>query len=328
MPTKLPTQSVNPPTVSMLSNPLDAKRRHARRQCVFPASLRACLGGTLFTLVLSVSGAALAHSDTELTNSSHKMIRGPQLLAQQVIDGLPPPPPIPNLQVPDETDLPQGSGPQEEAGNIYMVYINGDSPLLLEQVQQVEPTARIQSLEGQQVILAGLFDRSSSANEQIERLEQRGIDANVVSVSSVVLSPSAPPTRSTSGTSTQPPRASLDDLPPADPVSTVTRSTSRPRPSVSVAPPSVSSPGPSTTVTNAPRRDNAYYVVIPGDEDELGAMWEQVVLLGAAPNAVEQRDRPLGPHLLVGPFMDQDAATRWNRFFQDFGMDARVYYKR
>ena len=81
-------------------------------------------------------------------------------------------------------------------------------------------------------------------------------------------------------------------------------------------------------MTNAPRRDNAYYVVIPGDEDELGSVREQVVLLGAAPGAVEQRDRPLGPHLLIGPFVDQSAATRWNRFFQDFGMDARVYYKR
>ena len=218
--------------------------------------------------MLPLSGTALTQSNTALETNSHSAIHGPQLIAQQVIDGLPPPPPIPDLQVPDGATLPQGSGPQsasqEDTGEIYMVYVNGDSPLLLEQVQQVEPTARIQSLEGQQVILAGLFDRSSTANEQIEKLDQRGIDANVVSVSSVVLSPNTPSTtaaapsstvRGTSGVRAQAPRASLDELPPADPV--ITQVNSRPRPSVSVAPPSIPSSSSSATVTNGPRRENA-----------------------------------------------------------------------
>ena len=125
------------------------------------------------------------------------MVRAPQLLAQQVIDGLPPPPPIPDLQLPDGAELPTGSGSgsgvqsQDDSGELYMVYVNGDSPLLLEQVQQVEPTARVQPYEGQQVILVGLFDGFRTANEQVATLGERGIDANVVSVSSVVLSPSS-----------------------------------------------------------------------------------------------------------------------------------------
>jgi hypothetical protein len=32
--------------------------------------------------------------------------------------------------------------------------------------------------------------------------------------------------------------------------------------------------------------------------------------------------------VLVGPFTNRNAATRWNRYFRDFGMDARVYYRR
>ena len=244
----------------------------------------------------------------------------PTLIAQQVLDGLPPPPPIPDLQpaadTPSAPTREENTPEDETSGELYMVYVNGDSPLLLEQVQQVEPAATIQPYEGQQVILVGMFDRASSANEQVEQLDERGIEADVVSVSRVVLTPS----------STQQP--ALADLPPANvEPNGVSQST------ISVTPPpaspraaSVSQPEPS--VRNVAIVDNAYYVVIPGQEESLGEIREQVILLGALPNAVAQRDRPLGPHLLVGPFVDQSAASRWNRFFQRFGMDARVYYKR
>lgn len=296
-------------------------------------SLGACLGSLLrwsagSSAILSIgllSLPAIAQDGPIVEESAATSAMAPQLLAQQVLDGLPPPPPIPDLQVPDEESLPQGSGPQstEASGELFMVYVNGDSPLLLEQVRQVDPTATLQVHEGQQVILAGLFDRSGTASERIEQLGQRGIEANMASVSSVVLSP-----ETNRGNAGQLAQANLNELPPSDSL-TSNQSSSRSRPSVSVAPPSTATvTRPPTNVTNAPRRDNAYYVVIPGEEEELGELWERVVLLGAVSNAVEQRDRPLGPHLLVGPFVDQDAATRWNRYFQDFGMDARVYYKR
>ncbi|MEM9213166.1 MAG: hypothetical protein AAGD25_02370 [Cyanobacteria bacterium P01_F01_bin.150] len=292
-------------------------------------SLRYFLGGVLLTLIPLFGTVAFANTEEPL-------------FAQRVVDGLPPPPPIPDLQIPDEAELPRGNGPldvvQEDSGALYMVYVNGDSPLLLEQVQQVEPTASVQPYEGQKVILAGLFDSSRTANEQAERLGQKGIEASVVSVSSVVLSPSNDrPVSRNPEMSGQDRQALLSDLPPADPPSPINSASSRSRPSVSVETPNIGSSSgineappatANTNVTNLPRRDNAYYVVIPGDTEELNSLLEQVVLLGAVQNAVEQRDRPLGPHLLVGPFVDQDAATRWNRYFQDFGMDARVYYKR
>lgn len=288
--------------------------------------LRWSTGSSMILALGVLSSPAIAQSRLVFENPAETLAIAPQLLTQQVIDGLPPPPPIPDLQVPEEERLPQGSGPDaaEVSGELFMVYVNGDSPLLLEQVRQVDPTATLQVHEGQQVILAGLFDRSGTAIDRIEQLGQRGIEANMASVSSVVLAPDA--SRENSEVLAQ---AGLNDLPPADPLNTLNQVNSRSRPSVSVAPPSTTTvTRPPANVTNAPRQDNAYYVVIPGEEDELGEMWEQVVLLGAVSNAVEQRDRPLGPHLLVGPFVDQDAATRWNRYFQDFGMDARVYYKR
>ncbi|NET48812.1 MAG: hypothetical protein F6K09_08820 [Merismopedia sp. SIO2A8] len=266
--------------------------------------------------------SAFSDSETALT----------QRLAQRVVDRLPPPPPIPDLQQP--APLPSsalGSGPaiqEDSSGELYMVYVNGDSPLLLEQVQQVEPAATIQPYEGQNVILVGMFDGPNTANAQVESLDQRGIQADVVSVSSVVLTPSADVQS----------RAALAELPPADAV----RSSSS-TPTVSVAPPSTTRSVPSSSgiTTPPPSRSSAssssassansgsaYYVVIPGRTSSLRELREQVILLGALPGAVEERDRPLGPHLLIGPFVDQSAATRWNRFFQEFGMDARVYYKR
>ncbi|MGK7887832.1 MAG: hypothetical protein AB4042_00760 [Leptolyngbyaceae cyanobacterium] len=228
-----------------------------------------------------------------------------------------------------------GSGAtDEEGGELYMVYVNGDSPLLLEQVQQVEPSATIQPFEGQTVILVGMFDRSSAANQQVEQLEVRGIQADVASVSRVVLTPSP-----------NPPAVASVPLPPADPLTALPPASPNPVPAVPTVtlPPAMNSAPPALIPEPAPPSaslvqtavlsddsdsDGAYYVVIPGRRSTLAAMREQVMLLGAIPTAVMPRDRPIGPHLLVGPFVDQSAASRWNEFFRDFDMDARVYYKR
>ncbi|MEB3230884.1 MAG: hypothetical protein VKJ64_07745 [Leptolyngbyaceae bacterium] len=260
-----------------------------------------------------------------------------RLLAQQVVDRLPPPPPIPDLQLPPASPVvPMGSGPTEDGeatGELYMVYVDGDSPLLLEQVQQVEPSATIQPFEGQTVILVGMFDRASAANQQIERLDERGIQADVAAVSRVVLTPSANPPADTSPP--LPPADTLTALPPAmtaNPVSdlpavTVPSMTPASNP---VPPPLVPEPVPPSVplAQTATPSEGAYYVVIPGQTSTLGALQEQVMLLGAVPAAVTQRDRPIGPHLLIGPFVDQSAASRWNDFFRNFDMDSRVYYKR
>ena len=278
-----------------------------------------------------------------------QVLAHPTLLAQQVVDRLPPPPPIPELQ-PSQQDNTTNPLPiddisaeiiEDDTGELHMVYVNGDSPLLLQQVQRVEPTATLQTFEGQTVILVGMFERSSEANQQVAQLNQQGIQADVASVSRVVLSPNAPNNTSL-----------LEELPPADgrslttgaPTASVTlpngtAGSSNLRTSDNTSststPSNVTSNAGNSSVSSFPPEaeaadssDGAYYVVIPGRTSTLTELRQQVLLLGTIPAAVVQRERPLGPHLLVGPFTNQSAASRWNGYFREFGMDARVYYKR
>lgn len=79
------------------------------------------------------------------------------------------------------------------------------------------------------------------------------------------------------------------------------------------------------------RGRRTYYVVIPGKQTDLEAISNQVIRLGDSfgiAQLVEQSGTPRGPHVQVGPFADRDAANRWNRYFRDFGMDARVIVNR
>jgi len=64
----------------------------------------------------------------------------------------------------------------------YIVYINGDSPLLLQFVQQVEPTATILLYKQRRVIAAGNFFDEFSAQQRILQLQSIGIKAEVTSL--------------------------------------------------------------------------------------------------------------------------------------------------
>jgi hypothetical protein len=72
-------------------------------------------------------------------------------------------------------------------------------------------------------------------------------------------------------------------------------------------------------------------VVIPGKQGELESISNQVIRLGDSfgiAQLVQQSSSSRGPHVQVGPFVDRDAASRWNHYFRDFGMDARVIRNR
>ncbi|MEB3358793.1 MAG: hypothetical protein VKK04_18850 [Synechococcales bacterium] len=245
----------------------------------------------------------------------------PTLIAQRVIEGLPPPPPIPDLQQsPSPAIAPALPSPaaasQANPETLYLVYVNGDSPLLLDQVQQVEPTAIVQDYGGQPVIVAGVFADRDDAEDQAEALADQGIEAEIAPTSSIV-SAQAP--------ALDPAAANLPVLPPADVSPAVPREVEFRSP---VPSPAASAPTPVVSAAPPVVQESSYYIVVPGDSDRLSQMQEQVILLGARQSAIAQREQPLGPHLLIGPFVDRSAATRWNRFLRDFGMDARVYYKR
>lgn len=62
----------------------------------------------------------------------------------------------------------------------YLVYVNGDSPYLLQQVQMVAPTASVQQYRGQSVIQIGRFNDEATARQQIAALNTQGIRADLI----------------------------------------------------------------------------------------------------------------------------------------------------
>lgn len=61
----------------------------------------------------------------------------------------------------------------------YLVYINGESDLLLEQVRKVEPEAFITNLQGRRRIQAGVFQERRSAERLVKALARQGIGAEI-----------------------------------------------------------------------------------------------------------------------------------------------------
>jgi hypothetical protein len=222
-----------------------------------------------------------------------------------------------------------------------MVFVNGNSPLLLEQVRQVQPDALIQEYQGQPIILVGAYDDLSLADEQINALAANGISATVSPVPSSIFEPAPLANDGLAGVPELPP-ADFDAAPtqvpvtPPQPVAPPQQVAVQPPPrEIEFAPvPSATPPAaqvsPSPTVAAAPHplAEDAYYIVIPGASEELTQVRDQVIMLGGRHDVVAQRERPLGPHVLVGPFVNRQAASRWNSFLRDFGMNARVYYRR
>ena len=69
----------------------------------------------------------------------------------------------------------------------YKVIVNGNSPFLLEQVQQVESQAFITQYDGRSVIQAGAFANKDSAHWQADLLKARGIQSEVISAGSQLI---------------------------------------------------------------------------------------------------------------------------------------------
>jgi hypothetical protein len=98
---------------------------------------------------------------------------------------LPPPPPqtltvpaeLPPVAPPDALPPVNVARPSPPVKNLkgYRVYVNGDSPLLLQQVRSVEPTAFVQTYQGKRVIQVGVFNDELNARQKIARLANQGI---------------------------------------------------------------------------------------------------------------------------------------------------------
>lgn len=123
--------------------------------------------------------------------------------AQQVVP-LPPPPTVsvpgltPSSNFTNSTPLPGSEtvflapvNRQVTPLNQYTVYVNGDSPYLLQQVRAIEPAASVQRYQGQAVIQAGTFDNETSARRQIATLNAQGIMATLATNTAVNSAPSS-----------------------------------------------------------------------------------------------------------------------------------------
>jgi hypothetical protein len=227
----------------------------------------------------------------------------PNLIAQEVLNGLPPAPPLPPGFSNPEPALRSPSTPQLNAAPNsvpsarYLVLVNGASPQLLTQVRQVEAGAFIQEHDGKQVIQVGLYSNEGNAQQRVDTLAQEGIRAKIVNVSGEA---ATNPQLNAGGTATNTPAVAQ---------SVVAQNSDQ-----------------SGWGDAAP-----YYVVIPGDSDILPEIANQVIRLSEGYTIaarVEEADRPLGNHVRVGPFSGRRAAARWSRYFRDFGMDARVDFRR
>ncbi|WP_242056375.1 MULTISPECIES: hypothetical protein [unclassified Nostoc] len=80
---------------------------------------------------------------------------------------------------------------------------------------------------------------------------------------------------------------------------------------------------------NSTIRTNRYYVVIPGKTQDLPEISDKIIRSSGYSSLVRERQKPLGPHVAVGPFADRSEAQRWNKYMHELGFgNARVYYNR
>jgi len=128
-----------------------------------------------------------------------------QVSLAQKTSALPPPPdvdfdlvPVPSKPVPQSPASPEtpreyiykappaakpnSSKPINVRTTRYMVYVNGNSPYLLQQIRLVEPEAFVQTFQGQPVIQVGMFDTDQAAQAQSKRFAGYGLKADVATV--------------------------------------------------------------------------------------------------------------------------------------------------
>lgn len=116
----------------------------------------------------------------------------PNILTIQVAERLPPPPQpskfsqrkLPSSFSPREFDF-QAPVPSSPSPNVdsYLVYVNDNTSLTLQEVQQLEPTAYVRQYKGRSVIQAGVFNKRDNAQQRAKELESRGIGTRIVSLS-------------------------------------------------------------------------------------------------------------------------------------------------
>jgi hypothetical protein len=71
-----------------------------------------------------------------------------------------------------------------------------------------------------------------------------------------------------------------------------------------------------------------YQVVVPTRPEQFSLVTSKMMSMGVRPDAIQTSYRPLGPHVAVGPFVDQKEAEGVSQYLRSSGMDARVFFAR
>ncbi|MCB8758289.1 SPOR domain-containing protein [Planktothrix agardhii] len=66
----------------------------------------------------------------------------------------------------------------------YGVYVNGESPFLLEVVQQIQPGAMMQRYDNRNIIDLGIYFNQSEAQKLIENLRRQGVQGEIINLKS------------------------------------------------------------------------------------------------------------------------------------------------
>lgn len=289
---------------------------------------------------LSIVGSCLMAAAIAI--SAQAVAARPPETATQTAQALPTPlPPLPTNSSP--------TAPGEQ----YLVLINGNSDMLLQQVRQVEPGAFVNFVGGRSLIQAGRFSSYENARIRADELAGFGIGAEVQATdyagAPIAVTPppydltfSSPPPIATPvsqsiPTSTVAATPASIEFGQAAPFPTgVPSSSSAFPPSVPtstppnlIAPPTSNLAPPLTTPTAVNNSlPSGYYVVVPGNLFELESLASQLVSLGVPASLVQARTAPRGPHVAVGPYNDHALAEEWNRFLRNSGVvGSRVHFE-
>lgn len=186
----------------------------------------------------------------------------------------------------------------------YRVFIPSDNPTLFAQAKAIEPTAFIQTIEGQRVIQVGLFGTEAIAMQQVARFQAQGMPVRLQSANQAVNTV---------------PAAAPNPLPVTVP----------PAPGFS---PTLTSPNPGAVPFRTPivnTRSPGYYVIVPTNTNDANYVLSQLNQLGIPPQYIFLRDRPFGLHYAIGTFSQRSEAERLSGIVRDRSkFDARVYHER
>lgn len=207
-------------------------------------------------------------------------------------------------QTPDSEQLPPPPAAESyspsilnySAANSYRVVIPSDSSDLLAQAKALEPTAFLQTLNGQRVIQVGLYGNESIARQQVARFQAQGIPV-ILQGGGVPNSPSALPSL--------PPLSAPSQRPPAN---------------------TINSPNALLVVQTIAK---GYYVIVPTQPGEVSFVQSQLNQSGVPSQYLFLRDRPFGIHYAIGVFSQRTQADKMASLIRNrSNLDARVHYER